>query len=118
MLNRNRRNDTLAILLITFIAVLVSTNGFRFTRLFFPADLLAGFSAWHSTHGDIAIRNPLIADPVVEFEPWEKLIATAFHEGRWPLWNPYSFMGSPLLGNGQISAFTIFSIPLHFLPPV
>src|SRR5262249_9191208 len=103
------RNGALAILIITFIAVFVSTNGFQFDKLFFPADLLAGFPAWHSTHGDIRIRNPLIADPVVEFAPWEKLIATAFQERRWPLWNPYSFMGTPLLGNGQISAFTIFS---------
>jgi hypothetical protein len=41
------------------------------------------------------------------------LIRSFLSEKRWPLWNPHAFMGTPLLGNGQISAFTIFAVPVY-----
>src|SRR5207249_11962265 len=115
----DRRKEILSIAIITLVAVIASSNGFHFKKLFFPADVVSDFAPWHDLNrGSAGAKNSLLADPVLTFEPWEELIRRAFSEHRWPLWNPYSFMGSPLLGNGQISAFTIFSLPQHFLSAV
>src|SRR5438046_8730925 len=115
----DRRKEILSIAIITLVAVIASSNGFHFKDLFFPADVLSDFAPWHDLNrGSAGPKNSLLADPVFTFEPWEELIRRAFSEHRWPLWNPYSFMGSPLLGNGQISAFTVFSLPQHFLSSV
>src|SRR5437867_10495267 len=115
----DRRNEILSIAIITLVAIMASSNGFHFKELFFPADVLSDFAPWHDLHsGSAGAKNSLLADPVFTFEPWEELIRRAFSEHRWPLWNPYSFMGSPLLGNGEISAFTIFALPQHFLSAV
>ncbi len=115
----DRRKEILSIAIITLVAVIASSNGFHFKDLFFPADVLSDFAPWHDLNrGSAGPKNSLLADPVFTFEPWEELIRRAFSEHRWPLWNPYSFMGSPLLGNGQISAFTVFSLPQHFLSAV
>src|ERR1051326_2334549 len=115
----DRQRDTLSIAIITLVAVIASSNGFHFKELFFPGDVLSDFAPWHDfNRGSAGPKNSLLADPVYQFEPWEELIRRAFSEPRWPLWNPYSYMGSALLGNGQISAFTVFSLPQHFLSAV
>jgi hypothetical protein len=115
----NWRKEIVPIAIITFIAIFASSNGFQFSKLFFPADVLSDFAPWRGiTDHDPGPQHSLLRDPVVSFEVWEELVRSAFSEHHWPLWNPYSYMGSPLLGNGQISAFTIFSIPLHFLSSI
>ena len=114
-----RQKEIVPIVLIALVATIAASNGFQFGKLFFPADVLSEFPPWQGIdNGGPGPRNSLLRDPVVEFEPWEELVRSAFSEHHWPLWNPYSFMGSPLLGNGQNSAFTIFSIPLHFFSPI
>src|SRR5207247_9796213 len=112
----HRRTGLLPLAVVPLVADLTSTNGFHFKDLFLPADVLSDFAPWHDLNrGSAGPKNSLLAAPVFTFEPWEELIRRAFSEHRWPLWNPYSFMGSPLLGNGQISAFTVFSLPRHSL---
>jgi len=106
-------------IIIMAIALIASSNGLQFGKVFFPVDVLSDYPPWHPpAQHDSIVKNPLLRDPVVEFHPWETLIRTAIYQGRWPLWNPGSFMGTPLLGNGQISAFTIFALPLHLLSPI
>src|SRR5579883_3505207 len=33
--------------------------------------------------------------------PWLQVQATEWHAGRFPLWDPFSWLGQPLLGQGQ-----------------
>lgn len=45
------------------------------------------------------------------FYPYRDFAASALRDGRVPLWNPYLFMGAPLLANSQVGFF----YPLNLL---
>jgi len=45
-------------------------------------------------------------------EPWSAKIREEFKAGRWPLWNPESGVGTPLLANAQSAPFS----PLRAIP--
>jgi len=51
--------------------------------------------------------NLIIArgDLFIYFYPYRDYAASALREGRVPLWNPYLFMGAPLLANSQAGFF-------------
>ncbi len=55
------------------------------------------------------VSNPHLSDMVTLYYPWIDLFRTG--NGLAPLWNPYSFCGSPLLANAQ----TGFLYPLNWL---
>ncbi len=59
----------------------------------------------------VPFKNFLITDPVRQQYPWRDLAIDSIKKGELPLWNPYSFSGTPLLGNLQSAAF----YPLNFL---
>jgi hypothetical protein len=40
-------------------------------------------------------------DPVVQFEPFRKFVVEEYRSGRVPLWNRYSYCGSPFMANAQ-----------------
>ena len=48
--------------------------------------------------------------------PWRALAATSVTAGRVPLWNPYTYLGMPLLGNFQCGALYAGSLPFYLLP--
>jgi hypothetical protein len=51
----------------------------------------------------IALTNRVLAglDVFAYFYPYRDFASAALREGRLPLWNPYLFMGAPLLANSQ-----------------
>ncbi len=50
-------------------------------------------------------------DAFLYFAPYKAAAAGALRDGRLPLWNPYLFMGAPLLANSQVGIF----YPLNWL---
>ncbi|MBN1219216.1 MAG: YfhO family protein [Anaerolineae bacterium] len=50
-------------------------------------------------------------DPFLYFYPYKTYTAETLRQGRLPLWNPYLFMGAPLLANSQVGVF----YPLNWL---
>lgn len=64
----------------------------------------------------IPFKNFLITDPVRQQLPWRNLAISVEKRGHLPLWNPYSFSGSPLLANFQSAPFYPLNIFLFFLP--
>src|SRR6266487_2702509 len=70
-------------------------------RVILPLDILhhqGPFSA--SVPAELQrVKNPHLTDLVMNFFPWIEM-SRAGQEAI-PLWNPYSFCGSPLLANGQ-----------------
>ncbi len=64
----------------------------------------------------IPFKNFLITDPVRQQYPWKKLVIEAEKKLSLPLWNPYSFSGTPLLANFQSAAFYPLSILFFVLP--
>src|SRR4030042_1544751 len=83
----------------------------------FPGDLLVSeFKPW-STYSYLGYNPGSIpnkaqyADTIRQLYPWRKLAIDEFKSGRFPLWNPYNFSGSPLLANYQSAVF----YPLNIL---
>lgn len=64
----------------------------------------------------IPYKNFLITDPVRQQYPWRWLAISAENLGLLPLWNPYSFGGTPLLANFQTAAFYPLNILLTIFP--
>jgi hypothetical protein len=60
----------------------------------------------------IALTNRVLAglDVFAYFYPYRDLASEALRAGRLPLWNPYLFMGAPLLANSQVAVL----YPLHW----
>lgn len=64
----------------------------------------------------IPFKNFLITDPIRQEYPWRQLAFSFLKTLRLPLWNPYSFAGTPLLSNFQTGAFYPFNILFLFIP--
>jgi hypothetical protein len=73
--------------------------------------VLAG--AWKLTLGDRIIAR---GDLLLYFYPLRDFASQAIREGRLPLWNPYTFMGSPFLANSQVGFFYPLNIVMAWLP--
>lgn len=98
------------------ISILISVVSFFFyqTVLFgkvpFPADILVSdFQPWRSTsylgYGAGGIPNKAqYPDVIRQMYPWKTLAVESLKRGTLPLWNPYTFSGTPLLANFQSSA--------------
>jgi hypothetical protein len=60
----------------------------------------------------IALTNRVLAglDVFGYFYPYRDFVSTALRAGKLPFWNPYLFMGAPLLANSQAAVL----YPLHW----
>src|SRR3989344_5960513 len=79
-----------------------------------PADLLVGaYFPWLSEKwgmpAGVPVKNPLISDVFSQFFIWKSLIAESFKNLEFPLWNPYSYFGHPLLANFHSGALNPFN---------
>jgi hypothetical protein len=81
--------------------------------LLFILSLLVLAGAWKLTLGDRIIAR---GDLLLYFYPLRDFAAQALREGRLPLWNPYTFMGSPFLANSQAGFFYPLNIVMAWLP--
>jgi len=64
----------------------------------------------------IPFKNFLITDPVRQQFPWRSLSIDIEKKLQLPLWNPYTFAGTPLLGNMQSAPFYPFNLLFFILP--
>ncbi len=67
----------------------------------------------------IALAGRVLAggDVFTYFYPYWADATRAIQAGRLPLWNPYLFMGAPLLANSQVGVFYPLNWPLWLLLP-
>ena len=84
---------------------------FLFGKIPFPGDLLVvSYSPWFDYY-KFPVQNPLISDVFSLLFIWKQLAIEQLKNMQWPLWNPYSFTGTPLLANYQSAVL----YPLNFL---
>jgi len=76
----------------------------------FPGDsLMSDFQPWRSASyegyapGGVPSKAQY-PDVSRQIYPWKTLVVDSLKQGKLPLWNPYSFSGSPLLANFQSAA--------------
>ncbi len=87
-----------------------------------PADTIVGMyhpfrdTVWDGKTTGVPFKNFLITDPVRQQYVWRKIAIEEFKNGKLPLWNPYSFSGTPLLANFQTAAFYPLNILFFILP--
>ena len=87
-----------------------------FGKVPIPVDTIVGMYhpwrdvVWNNLTSGVPFKNYLITDPVRQQYDWRKLAIEQFKKGQFPLWNPYSFSGTPLLANFQTAAFYPFNI--------
>ncbi len=55
-------------------------------------------------------------DSFLYFYPYKSYVAQALRAGRFPLWNPYLFMGAPLFANMQTAVLYPLHWPFLWLP--
>ncbi len=93
-----------------------------FGRLPVPSDSLVGlYHPWRDALADqyprgMPFKNFLITDPIRQQIPWRKIVIDQWKKGKIPLWNPFSFSGSPLAANIQAGAFYPLNIFFFALP--
>jgi Bacterial membrane protein YfhO len=81
-----------------------------------PVDEVMRGYPYRGVVGDVQPKNPLTNDTVKQILPWMHAVKQELRQLRLPLWNPYAFSGSPLLGNGQSAPFSPFFLATLFVP--
>lgn len=74
----------------------------------------APWSAYEKFWGPV--KNGAMPDVITQIYPWKHLVIEAWKSKQIPLWNPYSFAGTPLLANYQSGAFSPFNLLFFILP--
>ena len=88
-------------------------------RTMVPADNLFAFPPFRAAAGELGVarpHTPLYSDLILENYPWWRFIRHSLARGQLPLWNPYTFSGTPFLAKGQHLALYPLSIVFYVLP--
>jgi uncharacterized membrane protein YfhO len=83
----------------------------------FPSNYQVNNFSPASSYPELAgpVKNGAQPDIITQIYPWKSLAIKEWKSGEVPLWNPYSFSGTPLLSNYQSAVFSPLNI-LFFLP--
>ena len=83
----------------------------------FPSKYLVSFfPPWNATFG-MPVKNNAMPDVITQMYPWKYLTIESWKDKSIPLWNPYSFSGTPHAANYQTAVFSPINILffiLHF----
>jgi hypothetical protein len=105
------------VLVLFVVLTLAFLHGAVFTsKLPVPVDEVARGYPYKALFGDITARNPLTNDTTKAMLPWMEAAREQLLQFHAPLWNPYSFSGYPLLGNGQSAPFSPFFLLTLIVP--
>lgn len=78
---------------------------------------VTNFSPWsmYNQFGQ-PVKNGAMPDVITQIYPWRHLVMNLWKSGEIPLWNMYSFGGTPLLANYQSAVLSPFNILFFVLP--
>src|SRR3989338_347902 len=102
--------------LLPMSIIILTVVGFFYKSVFYgfipsPTDALVGlYHPWRDLYAltnprGVPFKNFLITDPVRQQIPWRKIVIDQWKKGGTPAWNPYSFLGIPLIANIQSGAY-------------
>lgn len=105
------------IFILIFIVLAFHYKFVLFGKIPFPGDLLVNsYSPWFDYHHFPSL-NPIISDIFSQFFLWKYLAVDIIKSGSLPLWNPYSFSGTPLLATYHSATLYPLNLLLFFLKP-
>ncbi len=64
------------------------------------------------------VKNNAMPDVITQMYPWKVLTIETWKQGSVPLWNPYSFAGTPHAANFQTAVFSPLNLLFFVLPQV
>lgn len=106
-----------SIVFIFFITCLISFKVFIKGLYPVPGDLLVSFyfpwysGGWQGYNPWTTHKEMIGADSIRQIYLWKEFAMDQFKNLQFPLWNPYTFSGQPLLANFQSAVF----YPLNFI---
>ncbi len=112
----------ITIVLLICLILIFFRQFFLLNRLPIPADTIVGLFhpfrdvIWNDLKTGVPVKNPLITDPVRQQYVWRFLSIEDLKKFSLPLWNPYSFSGTPLLANFQSAPFYPLNVLFFILP--
>jgi hypothetical protein len=115
---RSLRPSIGAFLLLTLLPLAFTAGGFWRQKVLAPTVALAGVAPWASPplvaqlEAGSSPRNPLLLDPLAQFEPWRQ----AARDGL--LFNAAQGSGAALLANGQSAVLFPLEVVGRLLSPV
>ncbi len=62
------------------------------------------------------VKNGAMPDVITQIYPWKHFTIETLKSGQIPLWNPYSFSGTPHLANYQSAVLSPFNLLFFLLP--
>lgn len=113
-----RQATPLLIVVLCLLSVTVFWRVALLHQSLVPVDILyENDPLWSRPASSPAVtsHNYLEYDIVTQFYPWAVMYATALHHGILPLWNPYSFAGTPFLAALQPAVLYPIDLALGWL---
>src|SRR5450830_666529 len=112
------RSKYLPALFIIIVWIIFSFPALFLGKVAFPSTYLASFfspwSAYPQFYGPV--RNGAMPDIIGQIYPWKTFTIDSLKSGFIPLWNPYSFSGTPHLANYQSAVLSPFNLGFFVLP--
>ena len=105
---------------IIFMWLLLSSPYLLRSKIPYPADYqINTYTPW-SMYEEFwgPVKNAAIPDVITEIYPWRIFTVEALKQGKLPLWNPYSFGGTPHLANYQSGVFFPGNLLFFVLPNI
>lgn len=99
-------------IIICFVWIIFSSPFLFNSKIPFPVDnQLNHFSLWNTYEKYWGpVKNPATTDVINQIYPWKHFTIESLKNKEIPLWNPYSFSGTPHLANYQSAVFSISNI--------
>src|SRR6185369_13062274 len=87
--------DAASVVTLILLSFLALGRGLLPGKVLSAADNLFLVQPWRSLAPGLQPGNPLLSDATILFQPWLIYAAGEIGQGRFPLWNPHVFAGSP-----------------------
>jgi len=117
------KNNLLSIIFIFLVTCLIFFKILLKGLYPIPGDLLVSFyfpwysGGWEGYNPWTTHKELLNADAIRQIYLWKEFAASEFKQLRFPLWNPYTFSGQPLLANFQSSVFYPLDVFYFLMDP-
>src|SRR3989344_7176291 len=100
------------IIFIFIIWFIFTSPYFLNNKVPFASTYQVNFFAPWSTYSEFwgPVKNNAMPDVITQIYPWKHFTIETLKNGQIPLWNPYSFSGTPHLANYQSAVLSPFNI--------
>lgn len=115
-------NRLLPLLIISAFVGLIFRKSLLSQLYPYPGNLLVSFyfpwqnAGWDGYNSFTSSKEFLASDAIRQIIPWRYLVIEHLKQGQIPLWNQYSFSGTPLLANSQSATFYPANLIFLVLP--